>query len=275
MLHAGKKGDVVFAGLSSRSTLLKCLHATGTYEPAIGKLFRSFLEKGDCFVDVGANEGYFAILAGKMVGEDGTVYAVEPSPRNLSLLYQNIRDNSMSGNVLVLPYAAGKKRKKSDFVECKVGGTISTLLSKSKEGGDEQRIFRLCRKIPFATGVTSVEVVPLHDLIPEKPVPRLVKIDVEGAETDALMGMEKLVIAWTPCGITCYVIEMVPSRSRYIWNLLVRRCGYSAFSIKVDSLAYPGDTPPRWEIADKRDTSLKNVFFVPPLPLFAGDDNKF
>ena len=51
------------------------------------------LKKGDIFIDVGANEGMFGILAGKLVGHTGKVYCIEPLPRNISILKKNVSEN--------------------------------------------------------------------------------------------------------------------------------------------------------------------------------------
>ena len=53
------------------------------------------LKEGDIFIDIGANEGIFSILAGKLVGPEGKIYAIEPMPTNVSLLKRNILDKIM------------------------------------------------------------------------------------------------------------------------------------------------------------------------------------
>ena len=56
---------------------------TGTYEPETVRLFRENLRPGDTMLDIGANEGFFAALAGSLVGAAGTVLAVEPQSRQI------------------------------------------------------------------------------------------------------------------------------------------------------------------------------------------------
>src|SRR5579863_7387210 len=56
------------------------LWANGVYEPWTTEVLTKELKEGDVFVDVGANIGFFTLLASKLVGEKGRVYAFEPNP---------------------------------------------------------------------------------------------------------------------------------------------------------------------------------------------------
>lgn len=63
---------------------------TGYYEPQETALVRSILRPGMNFVDVGANWGYFTLLAASLVGERGRVLSLEPDPRLFRKLSGNI-----------------------------------------------------------------------------------------------------------------------------------------------------------------------------------------
>lgn len=65
----------------------------GIWEPYETSLLLSLLAPGDVFVDVGANLGYFSVLAASIVGEHGSVIAFEPDPSNFALLQANSRLN--------------------------------------------------------------------------------------------------------------------------------------------------------------------------------------
>lgn len=52
------------------------------YEPGVEKGIHTILRAGSCFIDIGANLGYFSLLAASIVGEKGTILAVEPLDRN-------------------------------------------------------------------------------------------------------------------------------------------------------------------------------------------------
>jgi len=78
---------------------------TGIWEPFETSLVQRFLGPGDVFVDVGANIGYFTVLAAHHVGPRGRVYAVEPDPANVALLRDNLQRNACEDRVQVLPAA--------------------------------------------------------------------------------------------------------------------------------------------------------------------------
>jgi hypothetical protein len=68
----------------------------GEYEPQMGAVLRSYLRPGDVFIDMGANEGYFSVLASSLVGPHGTVIAVEPQSRLQGVIQTNIGENTCS-----------------------------------------------------------------------------------------------------------------------------------------------------------------------------------
>jgi len=71
----------------------------GIWEPYETSLLVSRLKPGDVFVDVGANIGYFTILAASLVGEQGQVFAFEPDPANFALLTKNSIHNSLQSSI--------------------------------------------------------------------------------------------------------------------------------------------------------------------------------
>src|ERR1017187_7151866 len=76
----------------------------GTVEPEQTKVLTETLSAGDVFFDIGANIGYYSLLAGRLVGPRGVVVAVEPVVRNLSFLYRHLELNRLR-NVRVIPAA--------------------------------------------------------------------------------------------------------------------------------------------------------------------------
>ena len=78
---------------------------TGCYEPQETLLVREILKPGMTFVDVGANWGYFTLLAAHLVGPQGTVVALEPDPRMFARLAANVSRNGYR-NVTLHQFAA-------------------------------------------------------------------------------------------------------------------------------------------------------------------------
>lgn len=162
----------VFADANDLTLGSPALH--GDYEPEVAAVIAAILRPGDTFLDVGANLGYFTLLAAGLVGDGGRVYAIEPNEQNIKLLESSRRANGF-GNVSVMQVAVSD-RIETLFLHATVGnGNTSTL-----EGGE---LFAL-RTIPG---------LPLDTLMArrEKPL-RLIKIDVEGFEHKALCGGERL-----------------------------------------------------------------------------------
>src|SRR5690606_15185214 len=79
------------------------------YEPHVTAEVRRLLQPGMTFVDVGANIGYFALLAASLVGAQGKVIAFEPNLENCELLRRSIAANGFDDFVHVHPYAVAEK----------------------------------------------------------------------------------------------------------------------------------------------------------------------
>ena len=154
----------------------RVLAITGTWEPQVTAAFRSLLLPGDVCIDVGANIGYFTLLASRLVGPRGHVYALEPSPASHAALGTNLDLNAIT-NVTALCVAAGENNGQAILHEApgRNRGASSILPSAEDE----------------ATKVT-VETRRLDSLVPADDLARarLVKIDVEGYEVEVMRTLE-------------------------------------------------------------------------------------
>lgn len=72
------------------------LSRAGVYEAELTQLLRGWLRPGDTFLDIGANIGYFTLLAASLVGPAGQVHSFEPHPRTFRHLQRNVRLNRFS-----------------------------------------------------------------------------------------------------------------------------------------------------------------------------------
>lgn len=81
------------------------LRETGIWEAYETQLTLALLKEGDVFVDVGANLGYFTVLAAARVGERGRVFAFEPDPDNYTLLVNNVALNGLDTRVSLVQAA--------------------------------------------------------------------------------------------------------------------------------------------------------------------------
>ena len=157
----------------------RAVATSGAWEPQVTAIFRELLSSGDVCVDVGANLGYYALLAAKLVGPDGRVYAVEPAPDVHAALLANVELNGFA-NVTALCVAAG-------------AGAAEAILD---EGLPGQSIRAAIRPRAVA-GETVVSVRSIASLLDSADLARvrLVKIDVEGYEIEVLRGLEPVLAA--------------------------------------------------------------------------------
>jgi FkbM family methyltransferase len=138
------------------------------------------------FVDVGANWGYFTLLAAHLVGARGRVLSLEPDPRLFATLQENLALNAYDW-ALALPVAAAS-----------APGTLT--LSGYDEAGENWGLSRLAEDGPGGQ-TFQVAAEPLDALLDRQGIDRvdLLKMDIEGAEELALRGMEK--------GLACHRYE--------------------------------------------------------------------
>ncbi len=146
--------------------------STGEYEPVTTHIMQSILKKGMTFVDVGAHVGLFALPAAKWVGNSGRVVAFEPHPANFAMLSRNAEANDLQ---LELINAAVSH----------VAGNVQ-LHPSTFNSGDHQIYHSASRK-----GVT-VNCVKLDEFFASDDQVDLIKMDVQGAESAAFHGMERL-----------------------------------------------------------------------------------
>ena len=158
------------------------LFVAHTWEPEETSLISSRLKPGDVFVDVGANLGYFTLIASDAVGPAGKVFAFEPAPHNFSLLEKNVRANRC-GNVTCEQKAVTESNR-----------TLELHLSSFNYG--DHRIFRSHDDANYNRGQerqsTSIAGVALDSYFPAGTRVDFVKMDVQGAEYFALQGMKRV-----------------------------------------------------------------------------------
>ena len=145
----------------------------GSYERYTRKLFKQVIKPGMVVLDIGANIGYFTLLAAPRVGPQGKVYAFEPDPRNYQFLLHNIKVNKCRTNVVPIPKAVAHQ-----------AGVLPFFLS----GGDPS-VSSLWRK-KGAGSILEVECTTLDEILGNQPV-HVIKMDIEGGEVHALKGMEQ------------------------------------------------------------------------------------
>jgi FkbM family methyltransferase len=165
----------------------RALAVSGTWEPNVTKVFAQHLSTGDVCLDIGAHIGYYTLLASRLVGAQGHVYAFEPSPANFRELEHNLARNGIE-NVTALNAAVGMARDRVILYEGPGTNTGRATLR---------------RELAVAERQARVDVLPIAEVVPEEAWSRirLVKIDVEGSEVDVLRSLEPVFTLGAPLAV--------------------------------------------------------------------------
>jgi FkbM family methyltransferase len=190
------------------------------YEPGIAATFNRYVKPGMAVVDVGANIGCLTMLLASLVEASGLVVAVEPNPENIKLLEASRRVNGFD-QVLVIQAAAGRR-------------TGLLALNVSHSNG-------MTGELPEdADAVFASHPVPcfaLDAILPKARRIDLIKIDTEGAELNALIGLSETINRDRPVIVSEFSPATLPGISRcsgpeYLRFLIAR--GYRIGVIERD-----------------------------------------
>ena len=166
------------------ATYPDCCMAVGVYELDTLRLLRSLLKPGDHFVDCGANIGYFTFVAARRVGPSGRVDAFEPDPLNRARLEAHLAASGSPANVRVHAVALSDSAGEA---------TLYHPADSSRNHGEASLFAPAGGAATTAYRVLTARL----DAMLDHP-PKLIKMDIEGAELTALKGMTALLRAAAP-----------------------------------------------------------------------------
>jgi FkbM family methyltransferase len=180
--------------------LMREVCLTGRYEPQETALLQRLLAGGMTAVDVGANWGYFTLVAAHLVGPSGSVVTVEADPRAQHTLAWNVSRNGLASVRVVAAAAADR------------AGTLSFAAYGTEQ--DNGANFGLVQT-SSASGSRRFEVAskPLDQILDEAQVERvdLLKMDIEGGEARAIPGLARRLSAGL---VDRLVLELHPAYLR-------------------------------------------------------------
>jgi FkbM family methyltransferase len=156
-----------------RDPMGQAIYLYGCYDYPITRLIETLIVPGMVFLDIGANAGFFSLLASARCKQ---VFAFEPLPANLRRIARNIEINRLK-NVSVIGKAVGDRE-----------GTATLYVPQSDNSG--------LASLNQMAGAKMIEVpvLTLDDLVRAQQLGRvdLIKIDIEGAEVKAFEGAREL-----------------------------------------------------------------------------------
>jgi FkbM family methyltransferase len=162
-------------------------YITGRYEHAVQRVFAAQIGPGDCVYDLGSHHGFYAVLAARRAGRTGRVLACEPNDANAHHILSNLTVNQLLDRCVVVRAAVGERAGTAQFqtfVDPSPTGTLVGRLAEVRAHLDppEEHVERL-----WTVEATTVDV-----LADRYGPPRVIKCDVEGAESRVLRGAARV-----------------------------------------------------------------------------------
>lgn len=196
-----------------------CLLEKGEYEPQVIAVLRKYLHSGNTFVDLGANEGYFSVIASRLVGPGGRVIAVEPQSRLQAVIHTNLGLNDCA-NVEV-----------QHILLSGVDGEMDLMLTPEASPGASS-IYASHQKLRSILPKERVASRTLGSFLASAQMVGcdLMKVDIEGAEWDVFMNAGEVLRS----GIIRHMVIEIHNRVLEARGLsggdldrFIRGCGYT------------------------------------------------
>ena len=160
--HPKRKGLVLYEVQGSRMylniadiVLVPALITHGVYCRYETQSFKTLIKPGMVVLDIGANIGYYTLIAARLVENSGRVYALEPESENFSILRRNVELNNY-GNIIVKQEALSNKRGKAKLYKDKLNLGGHSL---SREN-----------ILPRGKNYASLNTIPLDDFLSREGV---------------------------------------------------------------------------------------------------------
>jgi FkbM family methyltransferase len=222
--------DVKFIARKGKMDMLVCSNVA---EPWLTSHFKP--REGDVVIDVGAHIGKYALIAAKMVGENGLVIAIEAHQENYSALLRNIELNGF-GNIRAFNFAALER----DDEWVRLGG--------SRDDGYSVKVNS------YSTNFLSVRSKSIDTISREEQIPRvdIMKIDVEGAEVEVLKGARETLLNSPSLKV---LIEVRYDNIAEV-NSIMSKCGFNKCEVLLERKNILSE---RYYIKNERDDDENEV----------------
>ena len=189
-------------------------YVRGDYELPVQTALAKYLRPNMVFYDVGANGGFFSLLGASLVGRGGRVVAFEPHPTIVKLLKKQVRINNMH-QVDVVAAAVSDKAGSAKFAD----GAASDMNSLVNADKADRTIW--------------VKTTTLDEETKRRPLPDMLKIDVEGAEIDVLRGAYQLLRTKKPI----LLVEIHSSELAVQYDELMAKIGYQTRDLAGNAIS--------------------------------------
>ena len=207
-------GSLLF--IYSRDFIGRMVYFFEDLDPKVTWVCQRILRPGDIMIDVGANVGLISIIAARLVGKTGTIHSFEPQPSLLDLFQQSIKAN-LYNQIILHPVGLSDRN-----------GKMSLKVPKNNYGKGS-----LSRDYPAAETI-EIPIFKLSEYMKKYQLEsiRLMKIDVEGHETQVIKGALELFKKVTPEVI---IFEFNEKNKKLLWKndiiQILHSIGYEFYEI--------------------------------------------
>jgi FkbM family methyltransferase len=237
-----------------------CKQTVGIYdfqEMVIEKIFGQVVCAGDIVIDGGAHLGRHTRTLATLVGNTGEVFAIEPLPHLASQLTQYFRHNR---NIHIIPKALSNNEQRASF--CYVTNNPSYSGLKATNHLENAEVDEI-----------KVQTITLDHVLSDQKACRLIKLDLEGGEYNALLGAKRTLKSFSPI----IILESGWQQSAQQYGYSQREfytfwkdCGYYLYDLTGIAISgkYWNDRKPYWEnlIAVKLEEDIAFMHnFIPNL----------
>jgi len=207
------------------------------YEPHVTREMQRILRPGYVFLDIGANIGYFCLLAASIVGDSGKVVGFEPNPDNCELLKLSIEINGFRN----ISLHANAVAERAQTLLLEVGGSNGRIMPAPSQMADDISTHANVQNVATqGYGYFLVQAVAVDEVLQDVEQLHVVKMDIEGAEPLALKGMLRIIQKHHPVIFTEFSPSFIERTSKtapeaYLDDL--RSLGYDIFAIEPEAIS--------------------------------------
>jgi FkbM family methyltransferase len=186
----------------------------GIGEPAVQQALEQYLHHGMTFYDLGANIGFFSLMAVRLVGPAGRVISFEADPEIAARLRENLAYNKFT-HAVVEEKAVWSEPTTVSFARVDANTSPDRGLGHVSTGDS------------VAANTISVEAVSLDEFVLLRPAPDFLKCDVEGAEVAVFQGAERLLREKCPI----LLVEMHSPENHRVLTRKFSQLGYACSNV--------------------------------------------
>ena len=238
--------------------VFRSIFVRGIYDPNMVVVLDALLPSKGVLIDIGANMGYCSLLMSRTVGEDGKVFAIEPSERDFLRLVDNVNLNKLN-NVNVYRLAISDISGEVEIsIASEERSSLNTLGTEFSNRGIEK------------IRTEKVEATTLDRFVEQEEIDKIdvIKMDIEGSEFKALLGAKDSIEMFRPTlilGINKNSLKANGSSTEDIEKIL-RDFRYKMYCLKEDPFFALKEITDLRELEGSWVVCLHESFVPPILP---------